>query len=70
MINCFVGIRNNRAKLLKAALAIKGVKQSTIAKDAKVTKSTVSNVIHGRRKSKKVEDVLKKYGVPVKYLAR
>ena len=47
-------------KEILAALILKGVKQTEIANKAKVARSLVSQVIHGRCKSRRIQEEIAK----------
>jgi len=57
-----------KARRIKACLIMKGIKQSEIARKLNLNRSAVTNIIKGRKKSQKIVDALRDYGVPENYL--
>jgi len=57
-----------RHRFVKGFLALKGLTFSSIAKEAGVTRQLVSAVSKGQRRSKMVEEVLIKHGIPKSFL--
>jgi transcriptional regulator len=56
-------LTKNREKAIKikAALILKGLKQKDIARELGITPAAVSMLIHGKRKSKRFEEWVKKH---------
>lgn len=54
----------NRRRVIKGFLARNGIRQTEIAKDAKVAPSAVSAYIRGVKKHARVKESLIKFGVP------